>query len=164
MSADRLLELGNDQLANMYEVVFPVGIPGSDLGEDISLRLDQSFDPPEETLASYDILKHGEKYTKTSTMEETTKEFTIDVRLDSQWAIHDALENWYLNVQRKRNDIDPADLRVPVVIQALNADKEIVKSISYMFSVLRGYKIATLDNNASDPLRVTMNFIYGFKE
>ncbi len=156
-----LLTLGNDQLSHMHEIIFPSGIPGGDQAEEISLRADSSFEPPEESVSTYEFSRFGKKVVKTSTFEETAKELTFEVRLDQQWKVYDDLKNWYDNVRRAKTTIQMADLRTKLMLRALDSDKAIVKTLIYTDTVLKGLNVSSFDVNTGEPIKLTLNFIYG---
>ena len=160
MIETELLTLGNDQLGHMHELVFPSGIPSGDKADLIALRADQTFDPPEELASTYEFSRHGKKIVKTSTFEETAKEITFEVRLDQQWAVYDDLKTWIDNVLRIKQDIPLADLRTKIQLDAMDEDKNVIKSIIYIGAVLKGLKIGSFDTNSGDPIRLTLTFAY----
>jgi len=162
MSTDNILNLGDDQLANQYIVLFPTGIPGGGNTDTISLRMDQSFDPPEETVNTYDIIFQGLKITKTGMLTETTKEFTIDIRLDQQWKVFDDLNNWFKKVYDpiKGTALPDIMVRTTVVIQYQDGQNKVVKNMRFTGVKIKSLKVGTADHTSGDPIRLTLGFIY----
>ena len=160
---DKILNLGDDALTNSFELFFPDGIPGGGTGEVVALRMDQSFDIPETGVGQYDIFYRGLKISKTNKLEETDKNVTMDVRLDQQWEVYDELNAWL------KLSFDPetstsateAETRTTIGVRALDGGNNIVKTLLLRNSKLRALKIATFDHNTSDPIRLTLSFIYG---
>lgn len=162
MSSDVIMNLGDDQLASQYQVVFPTGIPGGGNTEAISLRMDQDFDPPEDSVETYEIPFKGMKILKTSMTHAMDKRFTVNVRLDQQWKVYDDLLAWYHRCYDPINGTALPDTatRTDVVIQAQDGQQVVKKNIRFKNSKITGLKVATFDNASTDPTRVTVNFIF----
>ena len=161
ISSDKILGLGDDQLANQYTIIFPDGIGGGDR-KLISLRADQSFDPPEETVNIYDIFYKGYKFTKTGMLQETSKEFTIDIRIDQDWKAYDDMRAWCDMSYNHSNGTAMPEIfaRKTVIVQAEDRTQTAVKQIKFKYCKPKSVKIGTFDNSSGDPLRMTVNFIF----
>lgn len=159
----RLLSTGDNQNASKHQVLFPAGIPTGGNTEEITLRMDQAFDPPEQGPNSYEIGWNGLKIPKTGSTDASTKEFTITVRIDSQWIVYDALEAWAL---KTFNPLDgtfgtESETRAPVHLQALDNTNSVVKTLVFDYAKLMKMKIESFDPLSEEPLRVSLTFIYG---
>jgi hypothetical protein len=162
ISPDAILSLGDDQLANQFSIVFPNGIPGGGDSNAISLRCDQTFDPPENVINVYELFHKGYKIPKTGMLQETTKEFTIDIRLDQSWKVYDDLQKW-VNMSYDHNNgtaLPEIMARSTVIVQAEDRNQSAIKKIHFKYAKPKSVKIQTFDNQSGDPLRITVIFIY----
>lgn len=157
-----ILALQDDQLANQFKLSFPNGIPGGGSGENIALRMDQSFDPPEETVGEYQYFYKGLSVTKPNMLDETDKHITMQVRIDQQWAVFDDLMNWKNLVHNPRmgTGLPFASISATLIVEALDNLSKTQKKIKYTGVVIKGVKIETFEHGSSDPSRVTLNFMY----
>ena len=162
---EQIINLGDDALLNQFRLVFPSGIPFGGTGENIALRMDQSIDLPEETVAVYEYFFRGIKITKASMLDETAKEITFDVRIDSQWAVFDDLNGWKQKVHNPN-----AGTRLPFALTSttmlvqmftgVEGEDTPVKQVRFGGVVLKGLKGPALEHGASDPARATLSFIF----
>lgn len=162
INTDSILNLGDDQMSNQFSLIFPNGIPGGGNADLVSLRADQSFDPPEDTVNVYEIFHKGFKFAKTGMLQETTKEFTIDVRLDQDWKTYDDLRRWcdYAYDHSNGTALSDAFARSTVIVQAENRMQEAVKTIAFKYAKPKSVKIGTFQHDSGDPIRITVTFIY----
>ena len=163
MSVDSVILLGDDQLANSYQIVFPAGIPGAKNPDAIALRMDQSFDPPEESVTTYDIKYRGIIIRKTGRAEGTSKEFAVDIRLDQQWQVLTDLRNLYEMSYNPINGQGMGDMfaRFPISIQALNGAHQVVKTIAFKNCKIKSLKVNSFGQEEEGPTRINASFIYG---
>lgn len=162
MSVDVIMNLGSDQLANQFQLKFPNGIPGGGSGENIALRMDQSFDPPEEATGEYEVFYRGVKIMFSNMLDETDKHVTFDVRLDSQWAIFDDLKSWKEMVfNANTGTAQPQEnVRTTLLMEYLNTEGSIAKMCRFSGAILKTIKVQTSEHGSGDPLRLTLNFMY----
>lgn len=163
MSIDKILQLGDDQMASQFQLIFPNGIPGGGDPDYITYRLDTQFDPPKREVGTYDVWSQGQKVTHTSVTENTTKEFTLPIRLDQGWKAYDALDNWFKLVYDEENGGSRgtnASTRVPMVLQALGVGKVVVKQLTWLGVKIKGLKITAWDQQSNEPSKVEADFIY----
>ena len=162
MNTDNIFLLGDDQLANQFQLVFPEGIPGGGDSQAICMRMDQSFDPPEKTIGTYEIIYRGLKIPKTNMLDDTSKELTFDVRVDQNWKVFDAANNWFRNCYDPVNGIALPDsmTRTTLLVQSLDGNNAVKKTFRFKGVKLKALKVQTFDNSSGDPLRMTMSFIY----
>jgi hypothetical protein len=118
---------------------------------------------PQETIYTYNIDFRGTIIPKTGKKEETDKTFTVNVRIDSQWKIYDALRQWHRMVFDPKTNIALSDVltRTPIVVQALDHSNKVVKSFTFTYCKLKDLKVTDFDNATGDPMRAELGFIYG---
>lgn len=162
ISTDQILALGDDQIVSQFSIIFPNGIPGGGDANTISLRCDSQFDPPEDAVNVYEIFRKGFKIPKTGMLQETTKEFTIDIRLDQQWKVYDDMRAWAdMSYDHSNGTALPESMaRSTVIVQAEDRTQSGVKNIIFKYAKPKSVKIQTFDNTSGDPLRITVMFIY----
>lgn len=156
------MALSDDQLASQYEVIFPNGIPGGGDANRIALRMDTTFDPPEQTVGTYELFKKGVKIIKTNMIQDMDKTLPLEVRLDQQWKVHDDLNNWFKLCYNYETGValEESATRTLMYIVALDTQGTIVKTIKFLDVKLKSLKIGTFDNQGTDPVRVTMTIIF----
>jgi len=163
MSVERILALGDDQLAARFQLVFPTGIPGGGDSDSIALRMDQPFDPTTITVGEYEIAYKGTKLKKTSMTDGTDKTFTIQVRIDQKWKVFDSL------YALSKMTYDPntgtaypdAVTRFPIAIQYVDGQNLVVKTWTYNYCKLKEFAVQSNDQGSDDPLRISLTFIWG---
>ena len=162
MSTDTIMALGDDQLANQFKIIFPGGIPGGGNTDAISLRMDQSFDPPEDVIERYEIIYKGMKIPKTTKTHGMTKEIQLTVRLDQQWKVFDDLNNWYKLCYDPINAVAMPDLmtRTDVIFQAEDGQNSVVKNIRFKGAKIVSSKIESFEHSSTDPSRLTLTLIF----
>lgn len=162
INPETIMGLGDDQMANQFSVIFPNGIPGADDPTALSLRIDQSIDPPEDSVMVYEIFHKGYKFPKTSMLQETSKEFTVDIRVDQGWKVYNDMRKWAdMSYDHSNGTALPENMaRSTVMIQAEDRNQKSVKQISFKYAKPKSVKIQTFDNQSGEPLRITVTFIY----
>ena len=161
-SINTIVGLGSDQLANQCALIFTGGIPGGGDGDRITLRLDQSIDPPERMVETYEFFYQGVKRVMTSMTDATDKTFTVDFRIDQNWGTIEDLEKWlYYTYDFKNGKALPtASVRTTAQLVYYDGQNNISKSYTYLGLGLKGLKNGTSDMSSPDPLRGTVSFIY----
>ena len=162
MSVQTIMNLGDDQTINQYQILFPGGIPGGGDAESISLRMDTQFTAPAQTINTYDIWHKGIKIPKTGTVTETDKKFSIEVRLDQKGSVYKTLNAWKTNCYDFTNGTALPDLlvRTTMLVQLTDTQENVMQT--WTFTGVKIYELTppTLDNAAGDPARITVGFIY----
>lgn len=159
----RILDLGGNQMKSHYKFTFPEGIPTGGDHESISLRMDQDFDPPEDTVGTYEYYYRGTKIVETNMIHEMDKTFTVMVRLDQQWKAFDDLNAWY------RACYDPIEgtalpnsmVRTTCILEAQDTLNNTVKNIKFTYCKIKGIKIDSFENGGTEPSRLQLTFIFG---
>lgn len=161
-SINTIIGLGDDQMAGQCNLVFVGGIPGGGDGDRVTLRLDQSIDPPERMVETYEFFFQGEKRVMTSMTDATDKTFTVDVRVDQNWGVIQDLERWLYYTYDFQNGkaLPSASVRTTGQLQYFDGQNNIVKSYTYLGLGIKGLKNGTSDMSSPDPLRTTISFIF----
>lgn len=166
MSVQTILNLGDDQTVNQYQILFPAGIPGVGDATNICLRMDTTFTAPPETSSKYDIFHKGVKVSKTGTVTETDKSFTVEVRLDQKGDVYRALDKWKKNCYDSSNGtaLPEAMTRTTMLVQLTDTQENVM--MTWTFTGVKIYELTppTLDNTNGDPARITIGFIYADKQ
>ena len=149
-------------MVNMFQMVFPNGIPGAKNTNAIALRMDQTIEPPENSVSVYDIMYKGMKIPKTGSSDDTDKSVSFDVRLDQQWQVYDDLMRYKKMVFDPNLGTRQPDLltRTTIAVQAVDGANKVVKTIYFKGAKLKSLKIAAFDQNGTDPMRLTLTWIY----
>jgi hypothetical protein len=162
ISTDQIMALGDDQLLSQFSLVFPNGIPGGGNAQAVALRMDTTIDPPEEAVNVYEIFHKGFKIPKTGMLQEGTKEFTVEVRIDQQWEVYDTLKNWSKLSYDHSNGTGLPDsmTRATIIVQPEDRSQTGVKQIIFRGCKPKADKLPTFDNQSGDPARVSLTFIF----
>lgn len=162
MLIDQIANLGDDQMASQFEVVFPQGIPGGGDGTRLGLRMDQAFQVPEKTVGRYDVRYRGLQIPKTSNVDGTTKEFSLSFRVDQNWGVYDDLKRWRDLVYDDRNATSgsEAETRTTVIVNHYGTDNQIKKQWTFTGVKLFSMNTTESSHESEDPLRVECNFIF----
>ena len=166
MSIDIIMGLGDDQMANNFVFTLPTGIPGGGNTDLITLRMEESFPMPEDGVGEYEIRYQGLIVLKTSNVETMDKHFTINVRVDSQWEVYDDLKNWKMNCHNNINGTFLSDLatRTTAVVQALDGQKNIVKTFTFKHTKLQKIKVTDFSHTEETPTKLELTFLFGYME
>lgn len=160
------LSVADDQMANQFEVVFSGLIGTAVAGADttnLKIRMDRSIDIPEAKAATYDIEYRGMKMPMMSLKEDFDKSFTLNFRLDENWAIYQALRNWYKTAFDFGTGIrgSMSSYSVSATVNAY-LGTTIKKTITFENVRIKSMKLETFDHTSSDPSRVECSFIYTY--
>jgi hypothetical protein len=162
MSIQTILNLGDDQTVNQFQVTFPAGIPGVGDATNICLRMDTSFAAPPDTVNRYQIWHKGMKVEKTGTVTETDKSFTIEIRLDQKGETYKALDKWRKNCYDQSNGtaLPESMTRTTMLVELTDTQENVVQT--WTFTGVKVYELTppSLDNATGDPARITVGFIY----
>ncbi len=166
MSVDTSLSLANDALASQF--AFQILSGPAAQKDAISLRMDQTFDPPEEVVNTYDVMKQGTKTTKTNMTEGTTKEFTVAVRIDQDWTVYNDLKKWKTAVYNPNTAVGGGNTGTAVngdcAVIAYDHTGAVKKTFKFVDCRLKSIKVESFDNASDDPSRVTLIFVYRIME
>ena len=157
-----IMNLGDDQMASQWALRFPDGIPGGGNSDALSLRLDTSFDPPEDIVETYEIWAQGTKRVMTSMTHAMDKTFTIDVRVDQNHEVINAVEAWYFKCYDPINGkaLPDAMTRTTGIVELYDGQNKVVKAYRFRGLKIKGLKLQTLEMSSPDPLRATLSFVF----
>jgi hypothetical protein len=163
---DKILGLGDDQLASQFIVLFPEGLPGGGDVDNLSLRLDESIDPPSEEVGMYNIKYRGMDIPKTNMSEQTSKEIELIARLDGNWEIYKMLRKSFEITYNPvtGTSLGEASSRFLMEVQALNGSNDVVETLSFKNSKIRTLKISNFGHEEETPAKITFGLIYGSME
>jgi len=155
--------LADDQMANQFEVLFVGVIPGGGNSNLLKLRMDRSFDIPERTMATYEIEYQGIKIPKIASKEDTDKTFTLNFRLDGNWAVYDALNNWFKTAFNEDNGSSSTEsqTRISMIFNAYGVGRSLKYNMTFNHVRIKSIKLEAFDMTSSEPSRCECSFIYG---
>ena len=150
----------DDQMSNQYEFYF-LGTPVLNIQE-ISLRMDKSFDIPKRSVTKVDINYQGVKIPKLVAQEDTDKTLTLNFRLDQNWMIYNTLNIWFgkthnhFNGSMKKTD----DRTVTILFRTFKNNKEDSRVFLFKNVQIMSIKLSEFDHTSNEPTRVECEFIY----
>jgi hypothetical protein len=162
MSTDTILNLGADQLLAMWDMSFPDGIPTGGKSDDVALRVDLGFTIPEQSVGTYELRKKGISITQTNTQTTTTKQFTVEWRIDQDWNTYGDMIKWFNAVYDPINGtaLPNTATRATILCQMLDTQNVVKKVFRFKNCKPINYTLTALDNASGEPVRCTMTFIY----
>jgi len=89
---ERIAELGDDALGNLFTITFSGTPTGVDL-EDLSFRI-QAFTVPSTGGNTYEVHYKTQSMTKPGGKVDMPHEFSFDFRVDRNWNLYTALKTW----------------------------------------------------------------------
>lgn len=160
----QILGLNDDQMTSQYQVKFPAGIPGGAGagGDIIALRMDQAVDVPAEVVGEYEYFYKGMKIVKTNQVDETDKHISLQVRLDQQWDVFEALKTWKRMVHEPNlgTKFAWALINTTILIEALDGLNQVTKTVRIGGAVIKSLKITSFEPNGADPSRLELEFVF----
>lgn len=153
----------DDQLNSQYEIVFQ-SIPGSSYNtNNISWRHQGSFELPEQTPNTYQVFFKGRSRTKIGGKDDSSKEFSLDFRVDQNWELEKAFRAWQ-NLTYDTTVIKKGlerDIVTKIFVRMLDGNDNVVYTKTLHDVKLKSYKISQFDYSSGEPTTLTGNFIYG---
>ena len=168
MAINVISSLGDDALANHFQVIFGKPFPGATDLTNTQFRI-TNVTVPDQVINTYEVHWKSQKATKPSGKDGTSNQFTFDLRVDKFYLIYKQFVDWH------RLIIDPVSgaqspdfangvspLRVPMSVLTIDST-DTVTSTGWAFdgcfpSTVPGH---SFDMTSGDPLTVsiTMDFI-----
>jgi len=166
MNVENIINLGEDQMAAMFVMSIPGGIPTGGDDEAVTLRMQESFPMPDDGGGEYEIVYQGLKITKPNMTDATDKHFEVVVRLDQQWKVYDELKTWKDAVYNPvlGTKLPHENTQTTVVVQALDGAKSVVKTFTFNYCWLQKIKVMDFSHTEETPTTLTLTFIYGYME
>lgn len=163
MSINDVINGSDDQMSSQFQIQFAGGIPGGGSGDDVTLRMDQALDIPEETVGQYEYYYKGLKIVRPNMLDESTKELLLTVRIDQQWSVFENIKNWKRLVHDPINGtrLPTAVVSTTMLFQALDGDKTVVQTATFTNVIIKNFKVTAFEHGGSDPARVELNLIFG---
>lgn len=153
----------DDQLNSQYDVILD-RIPGSSYDTSkVSFRHTGSFEVPEQMPNVYQVFFKGRSRTKVGGKDESSKEFSMDFRVDQEWDLQGAFEDW------KKLTYDTTNIRkgleneitTTLYVRFLDGNDVPKKTAKFSQVKLKSYKLSNFDYSQGEPTILTANFIYG---
>jgi hypothetical protein len=170
----QLIQLSGDQIQSQYIIRFVdpsffskfPGTPSNFDPKELSLRLDQQFDPPQRQLGTYEIAFQGLKVTKTSIVDTTDKQFQLQIRMDENWVMYKAMNAWYRACfDDIRGVASPEkDVRTIMELHAYGGKSTPVHIIRFHGVKITNLKPGSFDPAGAEPLRIEASFTYYYQE
>ena len=153
----------DDQLNSQYEIIIQ-NIPGSSFDTNkVSWRHQGSFEIPEQTPNTYQVFYKGRSRTKIGGKDESSKEFTLEFRIDQDWELEKAFRAWqtltYDTTQIKKGL--EKQIVTKIFVRFLDGDDNVKYTKVFHDVKLKSYKISNFDYSSGEPSTLTANLIYG---
>lgn len=159
---NKIVSLGDDQKSSQFLLTLDP-IPGvtGDI-EELMLRMDQSFDPPQRITGTYEFYTQGMKFIRSNSVEDTDKRFPLSFRLDQNWRVWNLLNAWWkfvydeeLGTFRSHNDT-----KTTMSFQAYGPSKEAKYVARYEGTRIINLKPTAFEQAGAEPTRIEAEFIY----
>lgn len=154
----------DDQLNSQYEIVFLSGIPGSNYDVNkVSWRHQGSFEIPVQTPNVYQVYYKGRSRTKIGGKDDSSKEFSLEFRIDQDWELEKAFRAWqtltYDTTEIKKGL--EKEIVTSLAIRFLDGNDKSLYVKKFHDVKLKSYKISNFDYSSGEPATLTATFIYG---
>lgn len=170
-----LIDLTGDQISSQFIIKFPQtsffsGLPNMPAGfsarEVLSLRMDQSFDPPGREMGQYDIYFQGLKVSKSSPVDQSGKEFSLSFRLDENWILYQSLNAWYRYCFDDIRGVSAPDktTRTIMYLDTYGVSENPVYRIEYHGVRIKSLKLGSFDPSSGEPVRVESGFTFFYQK
>ena len=160
----KLHELNNNQWASQFDLVFTEvpGTPAFDLDEMTIRASSLSFPFPETTHAVTELMYRGLKATFAAPLDETAKEFQVQILIDDNWVYYNMLRNWQRLVYDNETGQVGSRLDTITTMSAFlyGAGGNISKVFNFEGVQIRGLKPSDPDPASGEFMRAEANFIY----
>jgi hypothetical protein len=174
----KIRSLGGDQPSNQFAIYF-LGIPGTSLDlNNIPLRIDQAFDVPAYTVGEHEFMFMGNKIVRPSKVEETDKHISLQIRIDQNWELVDALIYWrkmFYNPDTGKGKAMSGDYgkNMNTTVRVVSYNRGDISNvggtpienemafITFHYVLPKEIQISSFDPSSNDPQRMTLNLIYG---
>ena len=162
MNTDQILQRGDLQPGNQFEIFFPNGIPGVPDTDAISLQIEDTFAMPEESVAIFDRVFRGMKIPYTIQVDETTKELSFTVFIEQDFVAYDGLRTYFNSVYNRYNGTKASELatRLTIGVRAIGSDGNIAKTWLFTGSKLKSMKVSDWSHGATEPAKVELGWIF----
>jgi hypothetical protein len=168
VSIETILNLGDDSLANSFEIIIPT-FPGALDVNNTILRVTK-FEVPKVGVNTYKVDYKTQTFTKPNGKNATPNELTFDFRIDKYWKTYEGFENWKNIILSDDTGIMSPDvsigsaslIRVPIdVIPVDSANVPTKKGWTFTGCFITDLTGVGFDQSNGEPLTatVTMNFI-----
>ena len=167
MITDKILQLKDNQMANMFEIFFPKGIPGGGDISELALRIKGSIPLPDKSIAIWERVYKGVKIPFPISVDETDKSITLTAILDQNWEIYDALNNYHKMIfdPETGTGFPTSEIRTTIGIRMLNTQQQVVKTLLFQGAFMSRFKASDPDYEATEPQEVEMEWKYvNFKD
>lgn len=133
MSIEQILQLGDDAIANSWEIILPP-FPGAIDPISTALRI-TDLTIPGISVGNYDIEYKTQKFTKPNGKITTTNTFDFTFRIDKYWKVYEGLENWLNLIGNNESGIMSPDvvtglpslIRIPIDVIPIDSNGVVTK-------------------------------------
>lgn len=167
MSITKIAELGDDALANLWDMTFGP-IPFISDVTTTTLRI-QNFSIPPSGANTYEVHYKTQMFTKPSGKVDAPNEFSFDFRVDRNWIIYKAFVAWKNAVANSYSgdigfDGAATPNRIPITVWAVDGDGSRPTGLgvwTFEGCYVTNISEISLDYTSGDPITtsVTMNFL-----
>lgn len=168
MSIDLIANLGDDALANLFDMTLPVISDITELDTNVRLRI-QNFTIPATGAETYDVHYRTQKMTKVGGKVDAPNEFSFDFRVDKNYNIYRAFKTWKNFVANSSTGVIMNDgsltspYRGPIIVYPV--DSSGVKTITGVGWVFAGCFVQNIgdisfDYTSGEPITVTVTMGY----
>jgi hypothetical protein len=165
-TAEQVIDLaGDDALQSHWFLRFPTGIPGAGFTADIHLRIVEDFKLPKKAIVTEDIFYKGQRITKVGATEESDKNFSLKVRMDSNWLVYDRFNEWLRSVYDPEAGArgKDSDSQTSMQVLALGRGQSETIGIAPKIFIFEKVQLFNMDNiefnhTSGEPIVVQLDF------
>lgn len=161
---EKLAKRGDDQLGDLYSIEFPQGLPPNGRKPaNLTFRMNKDLAMAPRKVAKYKVWFQGQFVEKASNVDETDKNFSVEVSCDQDWETWDAFDEWYRSVFDDYNGIAGGDSasRTMMLIRWFAPDKTTVKRLWSVYYVIL-FELEPPKGNHEDGAAVMFKPSFGY--
>ena len=162
MTTDQIIQRGDLQPANQFEVFFPNGIPGVSDTDGISLQIEDTFPMPEESVGVFERNYRGMKIPYTIQLDETSKELQFTVLVEQNMEAYNGIMDYFDSIYNRQNGTKASEIatRITIGVRAIGSDGNISQTWLYTGAKLKSVKFSDFQHSASEPAKIDLGWIF----
>ena len=167
MSIEQIQALGDDALANLFDIGFIAPTDAFTSVTNVLLRV-QNFNIPATGANTYEVHHKTQMMTKVGGKVNAPNEFTFDFRVDRDWTLYRGFIAWKnlvanssTGVMMSDGDLNP--LRVGITVWPTDGDGEAIAGIkqwTFKGCFVQNVSDISFDYTSGDPIMVTITMGY----
>lgn len=168
INLEKLRSVGDDALANEFDINWPSGIPGFGFLDALSIRT-QTVNIPNQTVGTYEVWYKSRKLEKRSNQNQTPTEFTFTLRIDKNYLMYAGLSAYMNTYNNQIADTTLPDIlvggfdiaRFPMIVQNIDVNGfPTATGFTFLGCFIKDIGTIAYDQTSGEPLTVDITVSY----